>query len=65
MDEPCTEAQVMALEELYDNLDLDGLQMDVIGAVGREWADDVNSAIAALDCEIRETVRDMRKEAGL
>lgn len=65
METPCAEEQAMALEEIYDGLDLDGLQADVIEAVGREWADGVNCAIAALDCEIRETVRDMRMEAVL
>lgn len=64
MSAKCTEGRILALEEIYDELDLDGLQMDVVRAVGLDWADEVNSAVAALDCEIRETIRDMRSEAG-
>lgn len=61
MSEPCTEDQAMALEELYDELDLDGLQSRVIEAVGSYWADDINSRIADLDYEIRTTIRDMQR----
>ena len=60
-----TEEQIIALEGIFDWIDLDGLQQQVIDAVGGYWADDINSAIAGLDCEIRETIRDMRKEADL
>lgn len=53
------------MEGIFDWIDLDNLQQQVIDAVGLDWADDINSAIANLECEIRETIRDMRKEAGL
>lgn len=65
MEGPCTEEQIIALEGIFDRIDLDNLQQQVIDAVGLDWADDINSAIANLECEIRETIRDMRKEAGL
>ena len=65
MEGPCTEEQIIALEGIFDWIDLDNLQQQVIDAVGLDWADDINSAIATLECEIRETIRDMRKEAGL
>ena len=61
----CTEEQIIALEGIFDWIDLDNLQQQVIDAVGLDWADDINSAIANRECEIRETIRDMRKEAGL
>ena len=61
----CTEEQIIALEGIFDWIDLDNLQQQVIDAVGLDWADDINSAIANLEGEIRETIRDMRKEAGL
>lgn len=59
------EEQIIALEGVFGWIDLDGLQQQVVDAVGAEWADGVNCAIANLECEVRETVRDMRKEAGL
>ena len=65
MEGPCTVEQIIALEGIFDWIDLDNLQQQVIDAVGLDWADDINSAIANLECEIRETIRDMRKEAGL
>lgn len=61
----CTEEQIIALEGIFDWIDLDNLQQQVIDAVGLDWADDINSAIANLECEIRETIRDMRRKAGL
>ena len=61
----CTEEQIIALEGIFDWIDLDNLQQQVIDAVGLDWADDINSAIANLECEIRETIRDRRRKAGL
>ena len=61
----CTEEQIIALEGIFDWIDLDNLQQQVIDAVGLDWADDINSAIANLECEIHETIRDMRRKAGL
>lgn len=62
----CTDEQVYALEDIYDSLDLDGLQARIVDAVGDVWADDINAEVADLDCEIRTTLRDMRREvAGL
>lgn len=65
MSAKCTEEQIQALEAIYDGLDLDGLQLDMIQAIGLDWADDINSAIAHLDFEIRTTMQDTRREAGL
>lgn len=65
MDEQCTEEQILALENIYDELDLDNLQQQVINAAGRYWAEEINCAIAHLEYEIREAIRDMRKEADL
>ena len=63
MSAKCTDDQACALEIIYDELDLDRLQIQVIDAVGGYWADSINDRIADLDCEIRETIRGMRKEA--
>ena len=65
MEGPCTEEQIIALEGIFDWIDLDNLQQQVIDAVGAAWASDINSEIAGLECEARETVRAMRREAGL
>lgn len=65
MDESCTEEQIMALEEIYDEIDLDNLQRRLIDAAGRYWAEDINGAVAELDYEIRSAILDMRKEAEL
>ena len=65
MSETCTEEQIIALEAIFDWIDLDNLQMQVIDAVGADWASDINSEIASLEYEVRETVRAMRREAGL
>ena len=46
MEGPCTEEQIIALEGIFDWIDLDNLQQQVIDAVGLDWADDINSAIA-------------------
>lgn len=62
MSETCTEEQISALEGIFDWIDLDNVQQSVIDAVGDYWADDITSAIAPLEFEVRETLRDMRKE---
>ncbi|MEI3231037.1 MAG: hypothetical protein V8S24_07210 [Gordonibacter pamelaeae] len=66
MEGPCTEEQIIApMEGIFDWIDLDNLQQQVIDAVGLDWADDINSAITNLECEIRKTIRrDMRKGGG-
>lgn len=64
-DEKCTDDQIAALEDIYDEIYLDGLQDQVLAAVGDYWADDINSAIASLDFAIRETISDMRRVCRL
>lgn len=58
----CTEEQISALEGIFDWIDLDNVQQSVIDAVGDYWAGGINSAIASLEFEVYETLRDMRKE---
>lgn len=62
MSETCIEEQISALEGIFDWIDLDNVQQSVIDAVGDYWAGGINSAIAALEFEAYETLRDMRKE---
>lgn len=61
MDKKDIEEQIEALVSIFDWLDLDYLQQQVIDAVGTDWADGINGAVANLECEVRETLRDMRR----
>ena len=45
MEGPCTEEQIIALEGIFDWIDLDNLQQQVIDAVGLDWADDINLSL--------------------
>ena len=45
MEGPCTEEQIIALEGIFDWIDLVNLQQQVIDAVGLDWADDINLSL--------------------
>lgn len=57
------EQHIADLENVYDELNLDGLQMEIIRAAGPYWADDINTAIAHLDYEFRDALAGMQREA--
>lgn len=57
----CTQDQIDVLEDIYNELYLDGLQDRIRSAIGPYWADDIQSEIAALDFEIRDTLAQMQE----
>lgn len=52
-----TEGQLEYLESLYDELNLDGIQDEVLRNCGEGIADDVNLAIADFDFALRRSIR--------
>lgn len=52
-----TEGQLEYLESLYDELNLDGIQDEVLRNCGEGIADDVGCALASLDYEILNAIR--------